>query len=168
MKKGFTLIELLAVIVILAIIALIATPMILGVIDDAKQGAAKSSALGYIDAVEKATILAEVSPATYTAIPAGVYDVVLDSATGEALAKISLKGAKPTAGYVVVGTDGSIVAAELYFNTIHASKYVIYVNNTSTVKTYVSGTNAVTPTAIVAPDLTLAATAITKATNDAA
>ena len=32
MKKGFTLIELLAVIVILVIIALIATPMILGVI----------------------------------------------------------------------------------------------------------------------------------------
>lgn len=52
-KKGFTLIELLAVIVILAIIALIATPIILGVIDDAKRGAAKSSALGYIDAVEK-------------------------------------------------------------------------------------------------------------------
>ena len=37
-NKGFTLIELLAVIVILAIIALIATPMILGVIDTAKQG----------------------------------------------------------------------------------------------------------------------------------
>ena len=43
--KGFTLIELLAVIVILAIIALIATPMILGVIDSAKKGAAQSSAM---------------------------------------------------------------------------------------------------------------------------
>ena len=48
-KNGFTLIELLAVIVILAVIALIATPTILGVIDNAKKGAAKSSALGYID-----------------------------------------------------------------------------------------------------------------------
>ena len=37
MKKGFTLIELLAVIVILAIIALIATPIILGIINDAKK-----------------------------------------------------------------------------------------------------------------------------------
>lgn len=37
MKKGFTLIELLAVIVILAIVALIATPLILNVIDDAKE-----------------------------------------------------------------------------------------------------------------------------------
>ena len=32
-KKGFTLVELLAVIVILAIIAVIATPIILGVIE---------------------------------------------------------------------------------------------------------------------------------------
>ena len=37
MKKEFTLIELLAVIVILAIIALIATPIILGIINDAKR-----------------------------------------------------------------------------------------------------------------------------------
>ena len=42
MKKGFTLIELLAVIIILAIIALIATPIVLNVVDDAKDSAAKS------------------------------------------------------------------------------------------------------------------------------
>ena len=36
MKKGFTLIELLAVIVILAIIALIATPIILGIINNTR------------------------------------------------------------------------------------------------------------------------------------
>ena len=44
MKKGFTLIELLAVIIILAIIALIATPLTLNVIDGAKANAAKSEA----------------------------------------------------------------------------------------------------------------------------
>ena len=38
-NNGFTLIELLAVIVILAIIALIATPIILGIVDDAKRDA---------------------------------------------------------------------------------------------------------------------------------
>ena len=43
-KKGFTLIELLAVIIILAIIALIATPIILNVIDDARKSAGKSEA----------------------------------------------------------------------------------------------------------------------------
>ena len=36
---GFTLIELLAVIVILAIIALIATPIILGIVEDARRDA---------------------------------------------------------------------------------------------------------------------------------
>ncbi len=43
-NKGFTLIELLAVIVILAIIALIATPIILGIINDARTEAKKRSA----------------------------------------------------------------------------------------------------------------------------
>lgn len=38
-NKGFTLIELLAVIVILAIIALIATPVILGIIEDSRKSA---------------------------------------------------------------------------------------------------------------------------------
>ena len=38
-KKGFTLIELLAVIVILAVIALIATPVIMNVITDTQKGA---------------------------------------------------------------------------------------------------------------------------------
>ena len=52
-KKGFTLIELLAVIVVLAIIALIATPMVLNTIEDARKGAAQSSALTYISEVEK-------------------------------------------------------------------------------------------------------------------
>ena len=43
-NKGFTLIELLAVIVILAIIALIATPIILGIINDSRKSAAEESA----------------------------------------------------------------------------------------------------------------------------
>lgn len=43
-RNGFTLIELLAVIIILAIIALIATPIVLDVINDAKKSAAESEA----------------------------------------------------------------------------------------------------------------------------
>ena len=42
LKKGFTLIELLAVIIILAIIALIATPIILNVIEDARKSVSLS------------------------------------------------------------------------------------------------------------------------------
>ena len=47
-KKGFTLVELLAVIVILAVIALIATPQVLGMIESARKGAAESSTLSYV------------------------------------------------------------------------------------------------------------------------
>ena len=43
-NKGFTLIELLAVIVILVIIALIATPIVLGIINDSRKSAAERSA----------------------------------------------------------------------------------------------------------------------------
>ena len=53
-RKGFTLIELLAVIVVLAIIALIATPIVLNLINNARVGAAEQSATGYVKAVENA------------------------------------------------------------------------------------------------------------------
>ena len=52
-KKGFTLIELLAIIVILAIIAVITVPLILGIIDNAKEKTTIASAYGFKDAVEK-------------------------------------------------------------------------------------------------------------------
>ena len=51
-KKGFTLIELLAVIVILAVIALIATPIIVGVINDAKKNAFTDTAYGVAEAAK--------------------------------------------------------------------------------------------------------------------
>jgi len=54
MKKGFTLIELLAVIVILAIIALIATPIILGIINDARKESNERSAELYASAIKNA------------------------------------------------------------------------------------------------------------------
>jgi len=50
--KAFTLVELLAVIAILAIILLIAVPMILGVIEDAKQESFRNSVRGVFHAVE--------------------------------------------------------------------------------------------------------------------
>ena len=50
-KNGFTLIELLAVIVILAIIALIATPIILGIINDAREESNERSIELYASAV---------------------------------------------------------------------------------------------------------------------
>ena len=51
-KKGFSLVELLAVIVILAVIALITSPLILNVIEDSRQSAFKSSLNGIKKAIE--------------------------------------------------------------------------------------------------------------------
>ena len=55
-KKGFTLIELLAVIVVLAVIALIATPIVLNLVKTAKIGAAEQSVTGYVKAIENTII----------------------------------------------------------------------------------------------------------------
>lgn len=64
-KKGFTLIELLAIIVILAIIAVITVPLILGIIDEAREKAAKSSITGYGAAVMFSYSRAEIDADTY-------------------------------------------------------------------------------------------------------
>ena len=56
LKNGFTLIELLAVIIILAIVAVIATPIVLNVVDDAKSSARDSKLKMYADSIKlKAT-----------------------------------------------------------------------------------------------------------------
>ncbi len=53
-RKGFTLIELLAVIVILAIIALIVTPIILGIISEAREKSNMRSVEAFAKATETA------------------------------------------------------------------------------------------------------------------
>ena len=108
-KKGFTLIELLAVIVILAIIALIATPTILGVIEKAKKGAAESSALGYIDAVEKQVMINEVDT-TASKFKDRAYSVEELKSLG-----ISVKGSTPSNGVVVI-SKGNVTRYDLTFD----------------------------------------------------
>ena len=90
-KKGFTLVELLAVIVILAIIALIATPIILNVINDAKKEAAKDSFYGYMDAIEKAIIVNDIDEEEGfpTPDPNGCYNLK------ELNKKVNIKGTNP-------------------------------------------------------------------------
>ena len=110
-NKGFTLVELLAVIVILALIALIATPIILNVINDAKKQAAKDSAYGYMDAVEKYIVSSELEDKS---IQDGTYRVE------ELNKKISVKGSTPDNGNIEIknssvksydiGIDGYVVS----------------------------------------------------------
>ena len=111
-KKGFTLIELLAVIVILAIIALIATPIILNVIDTAKIGAAENSALGYIDAVEKQVMISQLDSNETNKILPGVYDKAELAAK-----KVQIKGGSDiTALKVRVNSKGEVEAGKFCIN----------------------------------------------------
>ena len=104
MKKGFTLIELLAVIVILAVISLIATPMILGVIETSKESSAKVSAYGYIDAVETQVAINQLD-ANKTNIEDGVYEVEdLKNTYG-----LVVKGELPTSNSWVKIEKGQVV-----------------------------------------------------------
>ena len=93
-NKGFTLVELLAVIVILALIALIATPIILNVINDAKKQAAKDSAYGYMDAVEKYIVSSELEDKS---IKDGTYRVEELNSMG-----VSVKGSTPDNGTIKI------------------------------------------------------------------
>ena len=111
-NKGFTLVELLAVIVILALIALIATPIILNVINDAKKQAAKDSAYGYMDAVEKYIVSSELEDKS---IKDGTYSVEELNSMG-----VSVKGSTPDNGNIEIesgsvksydiGIDGYVVS----------------------------------------------------------
>ena len=110
-RKGFTLIELLAVIVILAVIALIAIPVVLNMIESARKSAARSSALGYIDAIEYnngfATLGSDANlTETYTKVESGDISGI----------NIKFKGKKPDSGNVTVDPSGKVTEAELCIN----------------------------------------------------
>ncbi len=122
-KKGFTLIELLAVIVILAIIALIATPLILNVIDQAREGAAKNSAYGYASAVESYLALELLKDSTDAS-----FDGVFTDTT------VSVKGTRPSAvslelsrGTIVGGT----ITVDNYISIFDASGKITSISKPS-------------------------------------
>ena len=89
MKKGFTLIELLAVIVILAIIALIASPIVIGLIEDARVEAAERSTEAAINAAKSAYSLKLMKGETFSGSIAAA-DLDMDN--------------KPSAGSVTINT----------------------------------------------------------------
>ena len=94
-NKGFTLVELLAVIVILAVIALIATPVVLSMIESSRKGAAESSMLSYAQATEN-TILTKMMNSTVSVNYDQTYSVTgltLTSATKGQDGKVTAKKA---------------------------------------------------------------------------
>lgn len=138
-SKGFTLIELLAVIVILAIIALITTPIILNVIEQSRRNAAVDKAWGTIDAIRVAYAQAQVDsdpvgiPFTVN-FPKGdnkgtqTTDWGTVTATGGGYGKgfinnqaVSASGEMPQGGYATIQADGNIIAYKLKFGQYYCT-----------------------------------------------
>ena len=107
-KKGFTLIELLAVIIILAVIALIATPIVLNVVDNARKSANKDSAYGLLDSAKLYYM-----------------ESLLDeskSLSGNLIDKINVSGSKPD-GTVYINNKGEIAIAVVYDKVCFTKNY---------------------------------------------
>ncbi len=102
-KKGFTLIELLAVIVILAMIALIATPIVLSILAKVRKSAFQDSAYGIMEAAKSyyaESILEENNPV----------DQVFSFEEGTTN-ELSYSGSKPKGGILTLSKDGEIELA---------------------------------------------------------
>ena len=109
-KKGFTLIELLAVIIILAVIALIATPIVLNVVDNARVEANRDSVYGLLDSAKLYYM-----------------ESLLDeskSLSGNLIDKINVSGRKPDdSGTVYINIKGETAIAVVYDKVCYKKEY---------------------------------------------
>lgn len=118
MKKGFTLIELLAVIVILAIIALIATPIIINIIDDSRKSSITESARLYISGLQN-RILTENMTGEFNPSSCMIYDSELTC--DDKLIDYQVNGQKPTSG-IISFNNGSITSYILSIDGYNVTK----------------------------------------------
>ena len=123
-KKGFTLIELLAVIVILAIIALIATPLVLKYIETARTNSKITSTQNYMKAVENALASYSITHKGQS-YSEGCYEI----STLNTDLDISMKGNMPSEGKVCI-EDNKIKKSMVKYPD---NKVIKYEDNKSTI-----------------------------------
>ena len=114
MKKGFTLIELLAVIVILAIIALIATPLVLKYIEKSRDDSRLRSAENYVNAVEKAVVNQNMKGEKFNPNTCTVTDKKLYC--DGTLLEVNIKGVKPDDGSYITFNNEKIEDVKLLYD----------------------------------------------------
>ena len=121
-KKGFTLIELLAVIVILAIIALIATPLVLKYIEKSRQESKVDSAYSFVRNLETeiANYSIKNNGKKYNGQPSdkGYYE--LDSFNGSEI-DTTVKGDKPNSIKVCLSSLGQVEKAMFEYGKYYVS-----------------------------------------------
>ena len=124
MKKGFTLIELLAVIVILAIIALIATPIVLSIINDSKESALVRSGEFYVSAVENAIMKKNIELGGTLNPRKCIINEDGNAARDEINLKVDVDGEKPTSGGITF-LEGKIVNSLLTFGLFYSFTHLL-------------------------------------------
>lgn len=121
MKRGFTLIELLAVIIILAIIALIATPIITNVVNDAKKSTAESEANLIVSGINNNCAIKDMqvqmgvsgAAACLGSLSQSDVEAMVDLANASITGSVTLENGRVTGitvvsnGYKVVMTNGT-------------------------------------------------------------
>ena len=130
MRKGFTLIELLAVIVILAIIALIAVPIVINIINDAKEESLKRSVQSYLDTVTN-RIIQENLKVKYNPDECIIQEDgnlicsensnELTTSDGTNILKIDIKGSKPSSGTIKLQNGKIIDIDGIYLENKYAN-----------------------------------------------
>jgi len=136
MKRGFTLIELLAIIVILAIIALITTPIVLNVIQSSKEKAFIDTGYNLISAAKNYQAVQNVKNKEL--------ELTVDYTNNINIDKLSLKGNLPDKGILTIDEDGKTEfnlcsdSAKICITKTKNSKKVT-TNKTLTEETYKTG-----------------------------
>ena len=116
-KRGFTLIELLAVVVILAIVALIATPIVINIINDSKISSEKESIKIYLDTVAKSIVKRQMEKPTFKPKKCTIDNkkIICDNEEIE----IEIKGQIPESGTIKFGNGMTIEGINIKLNELY-------------------------------------------------
>ena len=149
MKKGFTLIELLSVIIILAVITLIAVPVVSGIITKVRLNALKSSAYGLMEA-------SDLYHAQYSNAKSVRFDIDKNKVSSNDTSNLLIYNGEVKEGTVIINkkgetslciTDGKnsvyknyndkdVIAVSNKKCMIPSSTYVVYLDNEATLNEY--------------------------------
>ena len=112
--KGFTLIELLAVIIILAVVSIIATPIVLDVVEDSKESVNKSTAYNLLDAANLyyTESLLDNNKANKINSLGNIYD------------EITVSGKKPSNGDLRVNDKGNVALSIIIDNKCYKKTFM--------------------------------------------